>query len=758
MSQPGDFHPIGRIALSRRRFLQVLAGSAGALMVGIGSARAFDAPLPPALLGDHFFDLGAYVRIDVDGNVLIGARDPDTGTGVATSLPRIIADELDADWNRVSVVQLGLGVGNDNGQPRWTYGHQLGGTGTSIPAAWQDLRQVGALARWLLLQAAARRLGVPANRLRCDSGTVIAPDGRRVTYGSLASDASQITLPTDVPALKDPADFHLIGNPAGDVDAQGMVTGQTRFASDQFYADELVAVLEHCPWPDGALAHLDSSDALAIEGVVKVLTLRPEAGQPWGSTVIAPAVAVLARDTWSALQGRAKLKLKWTPGASAGESSGALEQQALALLAGQAEPTTRVRNDGDVDAAGRKAARRLEATYVQPWLAHATAEPMNCLVRLEKDRASLFVPTQAPQKAWAVVQRLTGLSPDQIEIRVARVGGGYGRRLDHDYVAEAVMLAKAVDKPVRLLWTRDQQFGHDYYRSGCVHRLNAIVDHRRRVSSWSQRMASASALSRRGVPDNQLWSSELQYDQLPAGLIGNYRSDWYAQQSATPRGPFRGMPHLSNAFAVESFIDEIAHMLREDPLKTRLRILGQPRQIPLSQGGSMDVGRLIQVLQLVADRIGWKNWLRTVNGLGIACWHVDGAYVAHAVEAAVQGEQLVIQRVVCAVDVGRVVNPLGLQNQVAGATLDALSNALNPAITFKDGQIQQHDYKDYPLAGMAQLPHAVEVITVPGDRPPTGASFLAMPTAAPALANAVFRASAVRVRRLPLMKELLRLL
>lgn len=758
MNPSDEFHPVGRIKLSRRRFLQVMASTAGALMVGIGSADAFEAPLPPALLGYHFFDLGAYVRIDIDGNVLIGARDPDTGTGVATSLPRIIADELDADWNRVSVVQLGLGVSNNHGQPRWTYGHQLGGTGTSIPAAWNDLRQVGALARWLLLQAAARRLGVPANRLRCDSGTVIAPDGRRVTFGSLARDASQITLPNTVPALKNPADFQLIGHPAGDVDAQGMVTGQARFASDQFYADELVAVLAHCPWPDGTLTQVDTSATLATKGVVKVLQLKPEPGQPWGSTVIAPAVAVLAEDTWSAMQGLAKLKLAWKPGASASENSNTIEQQAVALLASQAEPTTRVRNDGDIDAAGKKAARRLDVTYFQPWLAHVTAEPMNCLVRLDKNQASLFVPTQAPQKAWAVVARLTGLKPDQIDIRVPRVGGGYGRRLDHDFVAEAVMLAKASNKPVRLLWTRDQQFTHDYYRSGSVHQLTAIIDRKRQISGWNQRMASASALTHRGVPDSQLWSSELQADQIPAGLIPNYRSDWYAQQSAIPRGPFRGMPYLSNAFAVESFIDEIAHMMREDPLKTRLRILGQPRQIPLSQGGSMDIGRLTNVLQLVADRIEWKNWLRTVNGLGIACWHIDGAYVAHAVEAAMQGEKLIVQRVVCAVDVGRVINPLGLQDQVAGATLDAISTALNLAITFKDGQIQQHSYKDYPLASMAQLPNAVEVITVPGDRTPSGASFLAMPTAAPALANAVFRASAVRVRRLPLMKELLRLL
>ncbi|WP_254425092.1 molybdopterin cofactor-binding domain-containing protein [Rhodanobacter sp. B04] len=747
------------IRLSRRRFLQVLAGGAGVLMVGIRTARAVDAPLPPALLGDNFYDLGAYVRIDGDGNVLIGARDPDTGTGVATSLPRIIADELDADWTRVSVVPLGLGVSDNNGQPRWDYGRQIGGTGGSIPAAWNDLRQMGALARWLLLQAAARQLGVQADRLRCDSGTVIAPDGRRLGYGSLAESAGKIALPNNPPPLKAPDRYRLIGQPAGDVDARGIVTGQTPFAIDHFYGDALVAVLVHCPWPDGTLANLDATDAMAVKGVLKVLQLKPEPGQPLGHTVIAPAVAVLAEDTWSALQGRQKLKLEWKPGASGSESSAALEQQADALLNGKTEPTSRVRNDGDFDAAGRKAARRVQATYYQPWLAHATAEPMNCLVRLDKDHASVVVPTQAPQKAWAVVQRLTGLGPAQIEIKVPRVGGGYGRRLDHDYVAEAVMLAKAVDKPVRLLWTHGQDLEHDYYGCGSVHQLSAVMDRKRQLTGWNQRMASASALARRGVPDNRLWTSELDADQLPAALVPNYRSDWYALNTAIPRGPMRGMPHLGNAFAVQSFIDEIAQSMKEDPLDTQLRLLGPSRQLPLSAGGVLDTGRLIKVLKLVADRIEWKNWLHSVNGLGIACWHLNGAYVAHAIEVAMQGERLIIQRVVCAVDVGRVINPQGLEGQVAGATLDALSNALNLAITFKDGQIQQHHPKDYPLATMAQLPDAVEVIVVPNDDlPPAGASFLAMPTAAPALANAVFRATAVRVRRLPLMKELLRLL
>ncbi|MEI7036612.1 xanthine dehydrogenase family protein molybdopterin-binding subunit [Fulvimonas yonginensis] len=749
----------GSMRLSRRRFLQVLAGSAGALVVGVRFARARDVPVPPGMLGDDFGALGPYVRIDREGDVLIGTRDPDTGTGTATSLPRIIAEELEADWTRVRVVPLGLGVTARNGKPVWTYGHQRSGTGDSIPAAWADLRQAGALARWLITQAAARRLGIAADRLRCEAGMVITPDGRRFPYGSLVEAAGKIDPPAAPLPLKPPQRYTLIGRPAGDVDARAIVTGQTRYAIDAHYADALVAVLAQCPWPDGSLASIETAPALAVKGVVKVVPLDPEAGVPPGQTAIAPAVAVLAETTWAALRGLAELKLEWKPGqGSANEDSARFEDQAIALLGTDAAPTTRVRDDGDLKAANRKAARRVEATYVQPWLAHATPEPMNCLVRLDKDQATLVVPTQAPQQAWAVVRRLTGLAPDRIAIEVPRVGGGYGRRLDHDYVAEAVMLAKAVDKPVRLMWTHEQGLAHDYYRSATVHRIKAVIDRKRHVIAWDQRMASAPALAGRGVPADRLWSGEVDAGQLPAGLLPTYRSDWYSLASAMPRGPHRGEPHVTNAFAVESFIDEIAHTLRENPLDTRLRLLGEPRQIPLAGGGTLDVGRLLNVLKLVTDRIEWKNWLHNVNGMGLACWHIDGAYVAHAIEAAMQGEKLDIVRVVCAVDVGRVVNPLGLEGQVAGATLDALSNALAPSITFRNGQVQQQGLKDYPLATMAQLPREVEVITVPNDRAPTGASFLAMPTAAPALANAVFRASAVRVRRLPLMKELLRLL
>jgi isoquinoline 1-oxidoreductase subunit beta len=756
----------GTVQLTRRRFLQVMAGTAGALIVGVGTASAADQPLPLSMLGDTVTRLGAYLRIDVDGRVVIGARDPDNGEGTLTSLPRIIADEMDADWNRVVVEPLGLGVEEGNGEPRWIYGRQQSGDASSMPAAWADLRQAGALARWLLRDAAARRFGLPAEQLRSEAGVVIAPDGRRLGYGELAAAAAQLQPPGSAPAVKTPDHYRLIGQPVGDVDAHAVVTGHLEYAIDRAPAGALIAVLSRCPWPNGSLESVDTAEALKVPGVVQVVQIQPEKGQLLGTTALAPAVAVLAESTWAALQGRAKLKLGWKPDERKEVNSSVLEQQAIALFEGDAAATATVRNDGDIVLAKKKAARTLEATYYQPWAAHATAEPMNCTVRIDPGNSAVVeLSTQAPRQAYAVVQRLTGLKATQIDIRVTRGGGAFGRRMDHDYVAEAVMIALAdkpdgmKNRPVKLLWTRDEDLTHDVYRPLAVHRITASIDGRKRITGWNQRMASPSAQWRRGVPDNRLWTSELVADQLPAGLVPNFRSDWYGLDSILPRGEWRGTPHVSNAFAVESFIDEIAHSLKQNPLDFRLQLLGEARQMPYQgRGGpTIDIGRLINVLKLVADRIDWKNWLRTENGLGIACHYAFGGYVAHAVEVSAKDGLINIERAVCAVDVGRVINPRGLEAQVMGATMDALSTAMNLAITIKDGQVQQRNFHDYPISAAEPLPNDVEVILVDSQLDPAGASVLGMPTAAPALANAVFRATAVRVRRLPLVRELARL-
>lgn len=748
----------GTVPLSRRRFLKIMAGSAGALIVGVGTAHAADTDVPLSMLGDDFTQLGPYLRIEADGRTIIGARDPDCGEGTHTSLARIIADELDADWSRVTVLGLGPDVTRANNVVHWRYGHQRSGNATSIPAAWADLRQAGALARWLLLQTAARRSDVPADRLQCHKGAVITPNGRRFAYGELVADAASQSPPSAPPAVKTPDQYTLIGHGAGDVDARAMVQGHTRFAIDHYPGEMLVAVVTHCPWPGGSLASIDTAAALKVAGVKQVLQVDPEPGQPLGHTPIAPGVAVLAQDTWSALKGRDKLKLTWKPGPHPDASTDQLREDAVKLLQSEAEPTTHVRGDGDIDKAEKQAHQHIEATYSQPFVAHATPAPINCIARIDSDHASLIVPTQAPQQALALVQRLTGLSPDQIDIQVPRTGGGLGRRVDHDFVAETVMLAKATGKCVKLMWTRGNGLAHDYYRPMAVHQLKASLNRDGRIIGWRQRMASPSALAGRNTPADRLWTSELGPDALPAGLVDNLESSWYGLDSVLPRGPMRGGEHVTNAFVVEGFIDEIARELRRDPLEVRRQLLGKPRTIALRDGGVLDIRRLRAVLDLAAARIDWKHPPHNGHGLGIACHASYGGYCAHAFEVSVRGEHLIVHRAVCAIDVGRVVNPKGLEAQAMGGTLFGIGTALGQAITVKDGQVQQHDFKDYPMAGMAQLPHKVEVYVVASDAPPGGASPVAVPSSVPALANAVHAATTVRIRHLPLMPELMRLL
>lgn len=755
----------GEIRLSRRRFLQYAAGAAGALVIGIGTAEAAQRPVPVSLLGDAWSQVGPYLRVAQDGRIFIGVRDPDNGEGTATSLARIIAEELDADWGNVVVEYLGLGVEPGNGEPKFTYGRQRSGDATSIPAAWADLRQAGALARWLLLQAAARRLGVPAEQLRGESGMAVAADGRRIAYGDLATAAAGLDPPSSPPPLKAADRYKLIGQPAGDVDARAAVTGTLRYAGDDNIGDPVVAVLARCPYPGGSLDTADRDAAGKVAGVYAVVDITPEQGQAAGMAAQAPALAVIAADTWAALKGREALKATWKPGQAIEPGSGDLEKKALELFDNDADATSTVRNDGDIAVARKKAARALEATYVQPWVAHATAETPNCLVRLDPDTSiTIIAASQSPRQAYTVVQRMTGFRPDQIDIRVPRGGGGFGRRLEQDYIAEAVAIALAKkpdaikNRAVRVLWTRDDDLARDYYRPFAVHRLNASLDRKKAIVGWHQRMASPSALAGRSTPADRLWQSELVADALPAGLVPNFRSDYFALDSQLARGEWRGSPHVTPTFASESFIDELAHAVNANPLDFRLQLLGDARQLPYNgRGGPIDTARMANVLKLAADKLDWSRWLRSENGLGIACGYVFGAYVAHAIEVSPTADGIDIQRVVCVADVGRAINPLGLAAQLEGATIDALSTALNLAITVKDGKVQQTGFKDYPIAPTQPMPYEVETVIVPSTAEPTGASVIGVPSAAPALANAVFRATAVRVRRLPLLRELARL-
>ena len=741
----------------RRRFLAVSLSASGALLIGIRIASAQDGDTPAALLGDDLTQLGPFIRIERDNRVVIGARGCEIGQGVMTALPMLIAEELDVDWSQVRVIQLPYGyVETDQGASN-KYGDQGAGGSTSVRDGWKELREAGATARWLLVQAAASEWNVPADTLRTEAGQVIGPDGRKLTYGALARSAAAIDLPATPPPLKKSEQFHIIGRPTRVADARDIVTGRSEYGIDAYTAGALIAVMLRCPYLDGTLDTLDDSDARRVAGVRDVIHIPgPKPDEPFKAQ-LADGIAVLAENTWAAIQGRNALKVTWKQGPWSKESTSALAAKANELL-DRNEDGVAVRRDGDMDKAKKQARYKVQARYEMPFLAHATMETPGALIDLRQDSALLVASLQSPDGASEMISSLTGIPRSAIEIRMTRAGGGFGRRLENDFVGEAVLIAKAAGKPVKLIWTRDDDLQHDFYRPFGVHALAATLDRKKKVTSWSHWCAATPRPYRENGRKRRIFDGCLEPDDFPAALVANLDKTFFSVPSGMPRGWWRAPIHTFHAFSVQSFVDEVAVATKQDAVKLRLEMLGEPRQIPYSgHGGPMfDTGRLANVLQLCADRIGWGVKRSDGHGIGIACHFTFGGYSAHAFEVSMEGRELRIHRALVVVDIGRVVNPLGVEAQMMGGTIDAISTALHLAITVKDGEVQQKNFTDYQLLKMADAPLAVDVTIVESTADPSGAGEIGVPSAAPALANAIYAATTVRVRKLPLMPELMR--
>jgi len=748
----------GRAALTRREFLHVSVSAAGGLAVtlvwpALATAEGATPPkLPPAVSQP----LGSFVRVEPDGSIVIGARGCEIGQGVRTSLPMLIAEELDVPWSAVAVEQLpyGLMAGRNPQEVASRYGPQGAGGSTSIPDAWYELRQAGARARWLLIQAAAQVWQQSAEGLRTQDAHVVHPDGRRLSYAELAPRAATLTPPSgDVP-VKDKSAYRIIGHATRVADARDIVTGTAAYGIDAALPGALTVLIARCPYFDGSLGELDDAQARRIPGVRQVVTIPPpRAGAPLERN-LAAGVAVVAEDFWSAHRGREALRIRWTAGPGGKDSSAALEQRATAAFA---KNGLVARQDGDFAAARRAAARVVERSYVEPFLAHATMEPPNALIDLKGKRALLLASLQSPGDASRMINAMTGIPRPDIEIRLPRTGGGFGRRLQNDFVAEAVLVAQRVGAPVKVLWTREDDLQNDFYRPFGAHRLSAALDAAGRVTGWSHRVAATARKWRAAdMEDESEWVGCLDRDGFPAGCVGNYVAEFLPVDFQLARGWWRAPLPTFAAFPVETFLDEIAHEAGQDPLALRLALLGAPRELDYRDHGGpkFHTGRLAQVLRQAARGIGYGRELPRRHGVGLASHFTHGGYVAHAIEVAVSMQGgLDIVRCVCAADVGTIVNPLGLEAQFMGGTIDGLSTALSLEITVKDGRIEQSNFPDYPLLRMARAPD-VEVHLIESEFPPCGAGEMGIPPVAPALVNAIFAASGVRLRRLPIGAQL----
>lgn len=743
-----------RLSSGRRRFLKVGISGAGALVLA-PLLRAEPAPpgLPPELLGDELVELGPFIRIERDNRVVIGNPVCEVGQGDVTVLPMLVAEDLDVDWQQVQVIALPWGYVRTAGGTGNLYGDQYGPR--QHPAArWQALREAGASARWMLLRAASLQWNVAPGQLWSDAGHVHGPGGRRLSYGELAAAAARIPPPEIAPPLRAPTGWQVIGTPQASANAAAVVTGRLRHASDEFGADALIAVIARSPFPGGTLHALADGEARRVAGVVDVLTL-PAAGRTLaGGAPLAAGVAVLARHSWAALQARERLEIEWNPGPEL-PGSNELSSRGVAF-ASDPEAGVEARRDGDPDAALAAAARVVSARYLMPFVAHDMAEPPVAIADVRSDRVRLVAAVEDPDATAHLAAGLTGLPLQAVEIRMPQGGGSFGRRLRNDWVAEAVLLSREAARPVKLVWTRDDALHHDFYRPFAVASLQAGLDRRGFITGWSHRCA-ATAPDMGAAP---VWQGCMAADAFPAGLVADLERRFLPLENSLPLGPWLGGAGIFDAFATESFIDELAVATRRDALELRLELLDRaPRMAgPEANGAAFDTWRMARALQRCADRLGWGRRRSDGHGLGLACHHAGGALAAVGLEVSVRGERLVLHKAVVTVAAGAVVNPRTLEARVTTALTAALSDAMYGEVRIVDGQVRPGTRGQYRQLGMAGAPRVVEVENIAAEIAPVRIDDVVAAAAAPALANAVYAGTTARVRRLPLMPEFLRLL
>lgn len=704
---------------TRRNFLRAGAAVGAGLVIAIRTTAAQRLPASlargPATAAS--LSPSAYLQVGPDGAVSVWVSKSEMGQGVRTALPMIVADELDADWSTIRVIQADVDA---------KFGDMATGGSDSVHSLWTPLRKAGAQARAMLVSAAAQTWGVPESSCRTENGAVVHDaSGRKAAYATLAVLAATLPIPAE-PALKNPKEFRIIGHSTPSLDIPSKVDGTAKYGIDLVVPGMTYAVIARCPVFGGRMTGYDAEKAKAVPGVLQVVEV------PTG-------VAVIATGTWAAIQGSRALACRWDPDAATKLDSASIDRM---LRARGEQPGAVARDDGDALGAYASArpAHRIDATYDVPFLAHATMEPLNCVADVRADRAEIWAPSQIPDWAAREVSAALGLKPESVTMHVVMMGGGFGRRLIPEYVVEAAQVSRAAGVPVKVIWTREDDMQHDWYRPISHHRLSAVFDARGKAVALTHRIVAPSINAYRwpGSVSNGLDNDAVDGALQLAYDIPNMRVEYCMLASAVPVSWWRSVYASQNVFASEGFIDEMAHAGGHDPVAFRRVLLAK---LPRNRA----------VLDLAAEKAGWGTPLAPGHGRGIAIHHFfSDTIVAEVAEVSVAKDgALRVHRVVCAVDCGRVVNPDGVRAQIEGGVVYGLSAALHGAITIEGGRVAQSNFHDYPVLRMPEMP-VVEVHIVPSEEAPLGVGEPAVPPIAPAVANAIFAATGKRVRALPI--------